>query len=764
MSEHGGFVPVPLASDPTNVRHSQPMPSAAEQGRTGTGSPAVDQPNDQPNASDRYLEALRRFAEAGDLQMARSVASSMEQRGEVLDERHYTLLLRANLVGRDAAGAQEVVARMQAAGFAAPAGVRFDMAIAAGRAGRTAEAVEQLDALHTEGVEPTLDQAAQMLGIYLRGGRVPAARALLRRMATEGRAAHAAEYQALFEDLLERRAIKDSIAQVEQMLEVGHAPSGDQGAQLVRMMAGAGHPDRAEQLLDLLWSNDVEVPVEVLADLLDAHARAGDTEQVNAVVARMRQVGTEPNSHHRNAMLAARIAAKDADGAWEHADQLLEAGRIPSGENLDGLFDVTLEAGNLTRASGVIDWALLLGVPVAPQRVAAAVDGHLQEGDLRTARWLFDWTAAQGVPRDRRAARGIVESTVRAGDLAAAHALLRELLADETLTHGRHWGSLLRGLLGEKKLDEAVAAVRELAAAGTTPAGTDLVRVVKTLVGAGRADEALVLVGEVVDVAAPDEPTFRELLWLFARKQLVEATEAVHARMVAAGIESGDAHAKALAWARGETQQRADDEPGGADEAPGASDTAATPADEGDAAAEPDAQDAAGAAPTPPGTTPSDAAAAAAAGLVVPAPSEDAATAPSAPTPAPTPESTPVSTPVSTPAPEEAAPASPSESSPEPAPAADGGSAPAPEPAPEPEPAPAPAPQPSPAPDPEPSPAPAPEPEPAPAPEPEPDPTPAPEAPSAVPDDEPAQGSLLDPEPGSEPQASPDPDDEQPAG
>jgi|GEM_PF-1843431 len=626
----------------------------------------MDQPNmEQPNTADRYLEALRRFAEAGDLQMARSVASSMEQRGEVLDERHYALLLRANLVGRDAAGAQEVVARMQAAGLAAPAGVRFDMAVAAGRAGRTGESVEQLDALHTEGVEPTLDQAAQMLGIYLRAGRVPAARALLRRMASEARAAHPTEYRALFEDLLERRAIKDSIAQVEQMLEVGHPPTGDQGAQLVRMMAGAGHADRAEQLLDLLWSNDVEVPVEVLADLLDAHARAGDTEQVNAVVARMRQVGTEPNSHHRNAMLAARIAAKDADGAWEHADQLLEAGRIPSGENLDGLFDVTLEAGSLTRASGVIDWALLLGVPVAPQRVAAAVDGHLQEGDLRTARWLFDWTAAQGVPRDRRAARGIVESTVRAGDLAAAHALLKELLADETLTHGRHWGSLLRGLLGEKKLDEAVAAVRELATAGTTPAGTDMVRVVKALVGAGRADEALVLVGEVVDVAAPDEPTFRELLWLFARKQLVEATEAVHARMVSAGIESGDAHAKALAWARGETQQRADAEPDEveqADQAPEGQEGPAAPAPQTDPTPDTAASDGAAAladgpaAGSGPAAAPTDAAAAAAAGLVVPAPTEGAAAAPSAPT---------------TPAPpaEPAAPTAPAEPSAEDAPA-----------------------------------------------------------------------------------------------
>ncbi len=80
--------------------------------------------------SDKYLEALRRFSDAGDLQMTRSVVSSMEQREIELTEEHLQLLLRANLKGRDPAGAKAVIARLTAGGHAIPNDVRYDLAIA----------------------------------------------------------------------------------------------------------------------------------------------------------------------------------------------------------------------------------------------------------------------------------------------------------------------------------------------------------------------------------------------------------------------------------------------------------------------------------------------------------------------------------------------------------------------------------------------------------------------------------------------------------
>ena len=55
-----------------------------------------------------------------------------------------------------------------------------------------------------------------------------------------------------------------------------------------------------------------------------------------------------------------------------------------------------------------------------------------------------------------------------------------------------------------------------------------------------------------------DEPTYRELMWVYARKGQYDPARAVHDRMVAAGITPDDRHEKALAWASGETQRRLD--------------------------------------------------------------------------------------------------------------------------------------------------------------------------------------------------------------
>jgi hypothetical protein len=283
---------------------------------------------------DRYTEALRRFS--GDLRMVKQVLASMEQRGVAVEEQHWRLVLDAHLDNRDVAGAQRVLERMQAAGVEADPGIRWDLALAAGRAGRTADALTQLDALHQEGVEPDPSHAPGVLSLYVAAGRFPAARAVARQMAQRGQAASDADYQRLLQDCLDRRAIKDTRTIVELMLQVGRAPQPRLATELVAMIARAGHTERAYELLDRLRSAGVELPGDVHTELLLAHAKAGDAAAAEASLEAMRTAGAEPTSFHRNAVLQARIANGDADGAWGWRSGSRPTGGSPPGRTSRG--------------------------------------------------------------------------------------------------------------------------------------------------------------------------------------------------------------------------------------------------------------------------------------------------------------------------------------------------------------------------------------------------------------------------------------------
>ena len=65
---------------------------------------------------DKYTEALRRFAGAGDTRMAKSVVASMRQRDVPIEERHYRLLLKALLDRKEIDEALGLVDEMRAAG------------------------------------------------------------------------------------------------------------------------------------------------------------------------------------------------------------------------------------------------------------------------------------------------------------------------------------------------------------------------------------------------------------------------------------------------------------------------------------------------------------------------------------------------------------------------------------------------------------------------------------------------------------------------
>jgi pentatricopeptide repeat protein len=392
----------------------------------------------------RYTEALKRFT--GDLRMTKQVFQSMKDRGVPIQPIHHQLLLKAHLDARDVDGAARVIDDMTAAGAPPDPAVRWDVAIATARAGRTDRALALLDQLDDEGVEPDPAHTPAVLGIYLAAGRFPAARAVLRRMAASGQAASDDEYATLLRDCLERRAIKDTRAIVDLMISVGRLPSPRLATDLVTMVARAGHTDRAIELLARLRDAGLDLPGEVHTELLLAHARAGDAAAAEGALEAMREAGAEPSSFHVNAVLQARIAGADVDGAWTTAVALADRGRIPSGENLEGLGRVSLGAGRLAAASGVVDWMLILGVPVPPQLLADVLAGHTKRGELDVAIDLFETAVAHGVPADRRAARDLVEGLVKASRLDEAKTLLDRLRLAGTLTHGRHYGPLLAAL------------------------------------------------------------------------------------------------------------------------------------------------------------------------------------------------------------------------------------------------------------------------------------------------------------------------------
>jgi len=536
----------------------QPAPPAAA--APAAGEPPAKAP--ERGEGDKYGDALRRFS--GDLRMSQQVFASMEQRQVPIEPHHWQLLLRAHLDGRDLAGARQVVERMRAAGVDVDSSTRWQVAVATGHAGQADAALTQLDQLHGEGVEPPAEQAAGVLSIYLAAARYPAARAVVRQMAQRGQAAGDADYERLLRDCLDRRAIKDTRSLIDLMVKVGRAPAPKLATDLIAMIARAGHTQRALDLLTLLQGAGVAFPGDVHTELLLAHAKAGNAAAAEASLEDMRADGTQPTSFHRNAVLQAYLAGEDIDGAWAAALGLADDGRIPSGDNLDALIELSLACKRLAAASGVIDWMLILGIPIPPQRAADVLTGHLKAGELNVAVGLYKVMAHSGVPIDRRAARDIVERLIRAKRLDEARTILEELRVAGTLTHGRHYGSLLSAFTAAKRGDDALALLRHMLDKNIAPASADASKLVGGLVRSGSLGAAGELIGSLQAAkVSVDEPTYRELMWAHAKRGEYDPAKAAFDHMVAAGITPDDRHSKALEWASGETKRRLPDEADG---------------------------------------------------------------------------------------------------------------------------------------------------------------------------------------------------------
>jgi pentatricopeptide repeat protein len=537
---------------------------------------AIEQAPPSEGTEDHYAQALRRFR--GDVRMMEQVLATMIERGEPRSEVHLGLMLDEYLSTRELRKARAIIGQLEESGVSIDARRLYDVAIATAAAGGQAEALAILERLAAEQRDPSAAQAPVVLRLLVDAGRLQLAWPLQRRMASRGQVAAREVNLALLADCLARRAAKDTLSVARAMAGAGQALPPRRASELVGMLARIGQVERAIELLDVLEQAAASAPPAVGAApvpdadaygaVLDALAGQGRVDESVALMARMAERGLRPSSYHRNALLAARIATHDLETAWSEVEAMHADGVLPSGTNLEALLDLALEAGNPTRAAGVLDWLLMLGAPVAPLRSGAVVRAELAAGGLDRVQPIVAELLRRGLAFDRAAARDLVERLVRARRLDDARTWLERLRSAGTLTQGRSYSSLLQALVAAKRFDDMIALLTDITGHGVKPVDADVARLVAGRVKAddlGRAQQVAQLASTVG--VHLDDDTLRELLWAHARKGDVAAVEAVLGLVVAAGITPDERHAKARAWASGETPRRLEDAAGTPDAA-----------------------------------------------------------------------------------------------------------------------------------------------------------------------------------------------------
>jgi pentatricopeptide repeat protein len=523
-------------------------------------------------STDHYVEALQRFR--GDVRMMEQVLATMIERGEPRSALHLELMLDEYLSSRSLRKARAIIGQLEELGVAIDPVRQYDVAIATATAGSPAEALVIVDRLAEEQRDPSPTQAATVLDLLLSGGRSAQAWSLFRRMRARGQRPSREAHLTLLADCLQRRAAKDTVATVQSMHAAGHSVPDGRSGPLLRMLVGLGQLDRALEVLVLLEASAEQGKAKRPSDdaygaLLQALAAKGRVEDVLAVAARLSKAGETLSSHHRNAVLAARIASGDLDGAWGDAEAMWADASLPTGANLEGLLDMTLAAGNVARASGVLDLLLVIGVPVTSQRSGAVIRAEMAEAGVERVLPVAATLLDQGCVFDRAAARDLVERLVRARRLDDARSWLERFRRSGTLTQGRSYGSLLTALVAAKRVEDAVGLLEEMVAASVRPEQADLARLVAGRVKAGdiAAAERVLVAASQAGVHA-DEATLRELMWTHARQSDVAAVDRIIGLLTAAGITPDERHEKARAWASGETPRRLEDGTAVADEEP----------------------------------------------------------------------------------------------------------------------------------------------------------------------------------------------------
>ncbi len=535
--------------------------------------------------TDHYAEALERFR--GDVRMMEQVLATMIERGAPRTERHLGLMLDEYLAGRSLRKARAIIEQLDELGVRLDPARQYDVALATATAGSLAEAVAIVDRLVADQRDPSPQQSSAVLDLLLGSGRTPQAWSLFRRMRARDQHPSRDALLALLADAVQRRAAKDSVAAVSSLLAAGHRiPDGRTGP-AIRMLVGLGQLDRAVEVLELVERAAAEglaarAPDDARGSLLHALAAKGRVEDVLALAARAAEDGGPLPGHLRNAVLAAHIAAGELDAAWTVAEGMWADACLPTGANLESLLDLTLGAGNVVRAAGVLDLLLVIGVPVTSQRSGAVLRADMAADGLDRALPVAATLLDQGNVFDRAAARDLVERLVRARRLDEARAWLERFRASGTLTQGRSYGSLLAALVTAKRVEDAIALLEEMASHRIAPEQADLARLVS---GRVKPDdpagaERLLSAASVAGLHA-DEATLRELMWTHARRSDVAAVDRVIALLRASGVTPDERHEKARAWASGETPRRLEDTTA-PEEAVAPSDTPDVPAGAGE--------------------------------------------------------------------------------------------------------------------------------------------------------------------------------------
>jgi pentatricopeptide repeat protein len=518
-------------------------------------------PTDRP--ADHYVEALQRFR--GDVRMMEQVLATMIERGAPRTEVHLGLMLDEYLASRSLRKARAIIEQLDVLGVQLDPVRQYDVALATATSGGSAEAIAIVDRLVAEQRDPSPAQSSAVLDLLIGARRLPQAWSLFRRMRARGKHPSRDAHLTLLVDALERRAAKDTVALISSLREAGlRLPDGRTGP-AIRMLVTTGQLDRAVEVLDTVdaaAADGAAAPVsdDVRGALMRALAAKGRVAEVLSLAKRSGGDPTAMPGHLRNMVLGAHIASGDLDAAWAEAEGMWADACLPTGANLEQLLDLTLAAGNVARAAGVLDLLLVIGVPVSSHRSGAVVRAEMAADGLERALPLAASILDQGFVFDRAAARDLVERLVRARRLDDARDWLRRFRSAGTLTQGRSYGSLLAALAAAKRIEDAVALLEEMVAHRIRPEPADLARLVS---GRVRADD-LAAAERVLTAASSagvhaDEATLRELMWTHARRSDVAAVDRTVALLVASGITPDERHEKARAWASGETPRRLED-------------------------------------------------------------------------------------------------------------------------------------------------------------------------------------------------------------
>ncbi len=514
------------------------------------------------HVEDHYVEALARFR--GDIRMMEQVLATMIERGVPRTAAHLGLMLDEYLAGRSLRKALVIIEELEGLGVAIDPVRQYDVALASATAGNLTDAIASIDRLVADQRDPAPAQASSVLDLLLNAKKLPHAWSLFRRMRARQQHPSREALLVLLADALQRRAAKDSVAVMHAFVTAGHRLPDGRGGMVVRMLVGLGQFDRAIEILQLL---DAEAEAgratrpddQVRALLLTALASKGNLEAV-LQLADPHGRRSDLSGFVRNAILAAFIAAGDFEGAWREAEQMWSDACLPTGANLEALLDLTLTAGNVARAAGVLDLLLVVGVPVSSQRSGAVLRAEMAADGLDRVLPVAAQLLDQGLVFDRATARDLVERLVRARRLDEARAWLDRFRSSGTLTQGKSYGSLLTALATARRVDEAVTLLEEMLAANIRPESTDLARLVSGRVKADDVEtaERVLLAASSIGVHA-DEATLRELMWTQAKQSDAAGVERTIGLLTAAGIPVDERHEKARAWASGATPRRLDE-------------------------------------------------------------------------------------------------------------------------------------------------------------------------------------------------------------